>query len=75
LRVAERFDRVADKLGHMPTGRQGRVKNTYEKVVPGLPYIVAYEVSTDHGDESVAILHVFHGAREWLPGGWPQDEE
>ena len=52
----------------------GRVSGTCEKVLPGLPYILAYElVSRPEGGEVVAILHVIHGARDWPAGEWPAD--
>jgi plasmid stabilization system protein ParE len=39
----------------------GRIPGTRELVVPGLPYIVLYEVA----DTAVQILHIYHGARNW----------
>lgn len=41
-RVAERIDEMVRNLAAMPTGRRGRVSGTYEKPIPGLPYIIAY---------------------------------
>lgn len=70
-RIADTIDRVVASLGDMATGRPGRVTATYEKVVPGLPYIVAYEVIDQPGRGRVAILHVIHGARDWPDEGWP----
>jgi toxin ParE1/3/4 len=67
-RVAERIDRAARGLGAMQTGRPGRVAGTYEKVVIGLPYIVAYTV----GPAEIVILRVIHGARDWPRGQWPR---
>jgi toxin ParE1/3/4 len=56
----------------MATGRQGRVTGTYEKVVPGLPYIIAYRlVALPEGSEKLVILRVIRGARKWLPEQWP----
>ena len=46
-------------------GRSGRVTGTYEKLVPGLPYILAYEIVSRPEGELIAILHVLHGARDW----------
>jgi plasmid stabilization system protein ParE len=40
-KVADRIEQTARDLGAMPTGRRGRVSGTYEKSVPGLPYITA----------------------------------
>lgn len=50
-----------DRLGDYPNmGHVGRVPNTRELSVTGLPYIVVYEVSA----EVVTVLAVFHGARD-----------
>ena len=71
-RVADRIERAGHSLGEMATGRPGRVTGTYEKVVPGLPYIIAYRlVPLPDGSEKLVILRVIHGARKWLPGQWP----
>lgn len=42
-------------------GRPGRVAGTRELVIPGLPYIVPYRVSTS----SIIILRVYHTSRKW----------
>jgi len=53
---------AANSLDQLPSrGRVGRISGTRELVVPGLPYIVLYEVA----DTAVQILHIFHGARNW----------
>jgi plasmid stabilization system protein ParE len=73
-RVADRIEEAGVSLGEFATGRPGRVKDTYEKVVTGLPYILAYEIDPlPEGGEMVAILHVIHGARDWSEGQWPKD--
>lgn len=73
-RVADRIEAAAAGLSDFAIGRAGRVTGTYEKVLPGLPYILAYElVSRPEGGEVVAILHVIHGARDWSAGEWPMD--
>ena len=71
-RVAARVEDAAAGLSDFATGRAGRVSGTYEKVLPGLPYILAYEIVArpDHG-EVVTILHVIHGARDWPADEWP----
>jgi plasmid stabilization system protein ParE len=57
------FD-AANSLDLLPSrGRVGRIPRTRELVVPGLPYIVLYEIA----DTAVQILHIYHGARNW-PG-------
>lgn len=72
-RVADRIEEAAAALSDFATGRAGRVTGTYEKVLPGLPYILAYEIiSRPEGGETVAILHVIHGARDWPAEQWPQ---
>jgi plasmid stabilization system protein ParE len=72
-RVARRIEEAGASLADFATGRPGRVKGTYEKVVAGLPYILAYEIIADReGGEVVAILHVIHGARDWPEGQWPE---
>lgn len=72
-RVAQRIEGTAAKLGTLATGRPGRVSGTYEKVLPGLSYILAYEiVRRPEGAEVVAILHVIHGARKWPAEQWPE---
>lgn len=73
--VAERVDTVASGLGQLAIGRRGRVAGTFEKVVLGLPYIIAYAIdgADTHGrGGSVVILHIIHGARDWPEGDWPR---
>lgn len=73
IQVAERIDAAAVNLSAFATGRAGRVSGIYEKVLPGLPYLLAYEiVRQPDGSETVAILHVIHGARDWPAGEWPK---
>ena len=60
--VAKAVFDAANSLDVMPSrGRVGRIPGTRELVVPGLPYIVLYEVA----DMAVQILHIYHGARNW----------
>ena len=52
---------AAQKLPAFPAlGRPGRHPETRELSVPGLPYLIVYEVST----EAVTILAIFHTARD-----------
>ena len=52
-----------EQLDRFPyIGRIGRAPGTYELVVPGLPYIVVYQVNAD--DDVVIVIGVFHGARD-----------
>lgn len=71
-RVADRIRDVATALGHMATGRPGRVAGTYEKLITRLPYVVAYAVTTQAGHETISILRVIHTSRDWPPGEWPK---
>ncbi len=71
--VAVRIDRTIQTLAATPTGRQGRVSGTYEKVMRGMPYIVAYALGDEpKGHETVTILRVIHGARDWREENWPE---
>jgi toxin ParE1/3/4 len=70
--VASRIDRTVRDLAHVPSGHPGRVSGTYEKLVPRLPYIVAYALRTPPAGESeLIVLRIIHGARDWPAGGWP----
>lgn len=48
---------------HPRVGRQGRLKNTRELVMDGIPFIVVYRehVSTN----CIEILRVLHDAQQW----------
>jgi toxin ParE1/3/4 len=60
--VIDRILESADRLGRFPhMGHIGRAPGTYEWVVPGLPYILVYEVHA--ADDLVAVAAVFHGAQ------------
>lgn len=53
--------RAAQRLPDLPAlGRPGRHPGTRELSVPGLPYLVVYQVGAD----SVTVLAVFHTARD-----------
>ena len=60
-------------LGEQPHGRPGRVAGTYEKSVPGLPYVVAYELDdTSPDDPALVVLRIIHTARNWPSDAWPE---
>ena len=72
-RVIDRLREAAALLEDFATGRPGRVVETYEKSVKGLPYVVVYEIVPRDRNEIVAILRVIHTARDWPEGSWPSD--
>jgi len=64
--VAQWVRRSVERLEIHPfSGRRGRVSESYELVIAGLPYIVPYRI---HGGE-IQILNVYHAARKW-PDKW-----
>lgn len=71
-RIADRIQDTGKALGDMTTGRPGRVMGTYEKSVSRLPYIIAYELTSQGGQEVIAILRVIHTSRDWPAEEWPQ---
>lgn len=71
--MAERIEEAAASLGEFAAGRPGRVTGTYEKVIVGLPYILAYEFFAHAtGSETVGILRLIHTSRRWTEGEWPE---
>jgi len=59
-------------LRDRPIGRPGRVAGTYEKLVVGRPYIIAYALQPRPGyPDDLVILRIIHTARNWPPGRWP----
>jgi toxin ParE1/3/4 len=42
-------------------GRYGRIENTRELLVQGLPYLVVYRVL----EEPVLMLNIVHGDQRW----------
>ena len=74
LNVIDKIETTGNALGNMATGRKGRVSGTYEKMVAGLPYVMAYaiEVKRD-GRERIVILRVIHGARDWKEEDWAKE--
>ncbi len=70
-RVANAIEHTGDGLGEFATGRPGRVTGCYEKSVPRLPYIIAYELTSLGGQEVIAILRVIHTSRDWPAEEWP----
>jgi plasmid stabilization system protein ParE len=61
--VIDRILESAEQLDRFPhIGRIGRAPGTYELVVPGLPFVVVYQVSAD--DDVVIVIGVFHCAQD-----------
>jgi addiction module RelE/StbE family toxin len=54
---------VRGLTSHPLRGRSGQVEGTRELIVSRLPYIVVYEVKSDH----IAVYRVRHGAQLWPP--------
>jgi toxin ParE1/3/4 len=62
LQIFTTIRRSVERLAaHPHLGRAGRVERTRELVIPGLPYIVVYTLTS----EEVRILAVLHTARRW----------
>ncbi len=55
------YHSVIRLVNHPKSGRSGRVKGTYELIVPGLPFIVPYRIK----DKEIQILAVYHTSRKW----------
>lgn len=61
LKMAKIIRETADKMSDRPIGRPEIRPGTYERVLPGLPYILVYSLEA----HTVTILHVFHCAQNW----------
>ena len=62
ISVDEAIEAKADQLIDFPEiGRVGRVDGTRELVLTSLPYVLVYIIRPD----TVLILRVLHGARQW----------
>jgi toxin ParE1/3/4 len=59
-RVLQRIFRAVRALDLFPKrGRPGRHPATFELIVPGLPYLVVYQIRRDSSEISItAILHM-----------------
>ena len=60
--------KIIDSVGlilpdHPRAGRQGRLKNTRELVVDGVPFIVIYRENLR--TNAIEILRVLHDAQQW----------
>lgn len=68
-KIADRVLATIDNLADLPTGHQGRMTGTYEKLAQKTPYIVAYSMT----DLTVYILRIIHGSRDWPEDQWPTE--
>ncbi|UTF58926.1 type II toxin-antitoxin system RelE/ParE family toxin [Gilvimarinus sp. DA14] len=50
---------------HPRAGRQGRVRNTRELVIDGLPFVVIYR----EGGSGVEVLRTLHCSQQWPGNG------
>ena len=73
-RVRGDIERTVELLAQRPIGRPGRMAGTYEKLVAGQPYVIAYALvpRDDGGEDDIVILRVVHTARDWPAGRWPR---
>jgi len=55
------WDAANSLLSFAGKGRIGRIKGTFELVVVGTPYIIAYRIELD----AIRIMRIMHGAQKW----------
>jgi toxin ParE1/3/4 len=61
--VVDRILESAERLGRFPyLGHLGQAPATYEWAIPGLPYVIVYQVREE--ELLVVVVAVFHGAQE-----------
>lgn len=59
--TVDRIDKATRRLRDFPqSGRSWHLPNTWELVVPGLPYVVVYRILNN----AVDLLALFHTSRE-----------
>ncbi|HKN76818.1 MAG TPA: type II toxin-antitoxin system RelE/ParE family toxin [Candidatus Acidoferrum sp.] len=58
--VLDLYETIRSLKASPHRGRVGREEGTRELVFTRLPYIVAYRIK----EQTVEILHIFHGARD-----------
>lgn len=58
MKIESQVERL---IAYPNSGRVGRVEGTRELVINRTPFIVGYRVTAD----SVLILRVLHGAKQW----------
>ena len=62
LRLIDTIREATRVLSEHPNiGRTGRVAGTRELVIPGLPYILPYQIA----GQEIRILAIMHASRKW----------
>lgn len=60
-RVVERIVKSCRRLREFPqSGRIGRLVGAWELIVPGLRYVIAYDI----GEDRIELLMLFHTSRQ-----------
>lgn len=62
IRVADRLRETGDGLALFVSGRRGR-GGLFEKVVPGLPYVIVYHLADAENAQVITITRVYHAAQ------------
>ena len=62
LSVADRLRDAGEALALFATGRRGR-GGLFEKVVPGLPYVIVYHLDRSQKEQIITITLVYHAAQ------------
>lgn len=71
-RLRNLIDKTVFALAETPSGRRGRVTDTYEKVLQAFPYIIAYALEPMPQGERLVVLGVVHAKRDWTSEKWPE---
>jgi len=69
--LVDEIEAAGNRLGAAATGHPGRMAGTFEKSLPKLKYIIAYDLEPSRKDGVITILRVIHTSRNWNPGNWP----
>jgi len=62
IRVADRLRETGDSLALFVSGRRSR-GDLFEKVVPGLPYVIVYHLAQTDNAQVITITRVYHAAQ------------
>jgi len=66
FRIVGRLRQNIEILGDFPKlGKIGRIENTFELSVSGLPYIVVYRLGFDDRPENILIDAILHTSRNY----------